>query len=211
MAEIRREQAGDVFAIRNINDRAFGRPNEGAVIEQLRGASEGLLSLVAVAQGQVVGHVLFSPVHLEAEDGREWSGTGLAPLAVLPEWQRQGIGSELVYAGLASLRQTPCPFVVVLGHPEYYPRFGFEPASRHRIRCTWDVRGEAFMILVLDERSMRGASGLARYRAEWDAATKECRADQGRDWERETSLELATSSLEGMFTDSYSDYWKPGV
>ena len=171
MAEIRREQAGDLVAIRNVNDRAFGRPNEGSVVEQLRSASEGLLSLVAVAQGQVVGHILFSPVHLEAEDGREWSGKGLAPLAVLPEWQRRGTGSELVCAGLDSLRQTLCPFVVVLGYPAYYTRFGFEPASRRRIRCTWDVPDEAFMILVLDERSMHGASGLARYRAEWDATT----------------------------------------
>jgi putative acetyltransferase len=171
VAEIRREQGGDVVAIRNVNDRAFGRPNEGAVIERLRGASEGLLSLVAVAQGQVVGHILFSPVYLEAKDGREWSGAGLAPLAVLPEWQRRGIGSELVRAGLDSLHHTLCPFVVVLGSPEYYPRFGFEPASKRRIRCTWDVPDETFMILVLNERGMRGASGLARYRAEWDAAT----------------------------------------
>jgi putative acetyltransferase len=96
---------------------------------------------------------------------------GLAPLAVLPEWQRRGIGGELVGAGLASLRQTRCPFVVVLGHPGYYPRFGFQPASRHGIRCKWEVPDEAFMILILDEGQMRGASGLAHYRDEWDAAT----------------------------------------
>jgi putative acetyltransferase len=126
---------------------------------------------VAVVEGAVVGHILFSPVRLEAADGREWSGMGLAPLAVLPEWQGQGIGSELIGAGLASLRQTQCPFVVVLGHPGYYPRFGFGPASRHGIRCKWDVPDEAFMILVLDEDQMRGASGQAHYRGEWDAAT----------------------------------------
>jgi putative acetyltransferase len=72
---------------------------------------------------------------------------------------------------LAGLRQTPCPCVVLLGHPGYYPRFGFEPASRHGIRCKWDVPDAAFMILVLDEDRMRGASGLAHYRSEWDAAT----------------------------------------
>ena len=170
MAEIRSEQPDDVAAIRNVNDLAFGRPNEGAAIQQLRGACDGILSLVAVVECAVVGHILFSPVRLEAADGREWSGMGLAPLAVLPEWQGQGIGSELIGAGLASLRQTQCPFVVVLGHPGYYPRFGFGPASRHGIRCKWDVPDEAFMILVLDEEAMRDASGLARYRPEWDAA-----------------------------------------
>ena len=84
MADIRREQPDDAAAIRNVNDRAFGRPVEGAVIDQLRGASEGLLSLVAVAEGAVVGHILFSPIRLEAEGGGERSGMGLAPMAVLP-------------------------------------------------------------------------------------------------------------------------------
>jgi len=89
LADIRREQSDDVAAIRNVNDRAFGRTVEGAVIEQLRGASEGLLSLVAVVEGAVVGHILFSPIRLEGEGGGERSGLGLAPLAVLPEWQGQ--------------------------------------------------------------------------------------------------------------------------
>lgn len=171
MAEIRPEQPEDILAIRNVNDRAFGQPNEGAVIDELRGTCEGLLSLVAVVEGQVVGHILFSPARLEAEDGGELPGMGLAPVAVLPEWQLKGIGSELIKAGLAAIRQTPCPFVIVLGHANYYPRFGFEPASKHGIRCQWDVPDEAFMILVMDPDAMRGASGLARYRPEWDAAT----------------------------------------
>ena len=171
VAEIRPERAGDIVAIRGVNDRAFGRPNEGEVIEHLRGDSDGLVSLVAVLEGEVVGHILFSSVRLEGEDGREWSGMGLAPLAVSPERQRRGIGSDLVRAGLVGLRRTPCPFVVVLGHPDYYSRFGFEAASRHGIRCKWDVPDEAFMILILDKAGLRGASGLARYRGEWDAAT----------------------------------------
>jgi putative acetyltransferase len=169
VAEIRREQPGDLAAIRNVNDRAFGRPDEGAAIERLREACEELVSLVAVVDGRVVGHILFSPTRLDTEDGGELSGMGLAPVAVLPEWQRQGIGSELVRAGLATIRQTPCPFTVVLGHPTYYPRFGFEPAARHGIRCQWDVPEEAFMLLVMDRNTMRGASGVVRYRSEWDA------------------------------------------
>ena len=170
MAEIRPEQFEDILAIRYVNDRAFGQPNEGAVVEQLRGTCGGLLSLVAEVDGQVVGYILFSPAVLELEEGGELSGMGLAPVAVLPERQNQGIGSELVTAGLAIIRGSSCPFVIVLGHADYYPRFGFERASKHGIRCQWDVPDEAFMILVMDEEAMRGASGLARYRPEWDAA-----------------------------------------
>jgi putative acetyltransferase len=96
---------------------------------------------------------------------------GLAPMAVVPGRQREGIGSRLVREGIERLRARRCPFVVVLGHPEYYPRFGFEPASRRAVRCEWDVPDEAFRILVLDEESMSGVSGLARYREEFSASS----------------------------------------
>jgi putative acetyltransferase len=168
--EIRREQPGDIPAIRAVNDQAFGQPQEGEVVDLLRTTCEGLVSFVAVAEGQVVGHALFSPTWIEADDGRRIEGMGLAPVAVLPEHQRRGIGSELVTAGLAAIRQTPCPFVIVLGHVDYYPRFGFERASRFGIRCQWDVPEEAFMIAVLDEDAIRGVSGTAFYRSEWGAA-----------------------------------------
>jgi putative acetyltransferase len=168
---IRTEQPQDIPGIRNVNDQAFGQPNEGAVVDQLRETCEGYLSLVAVVEGRVVGHVLFTPAVLEVDGGGEVPGMGLAPLAVLPELQRQGIGIELTNAGLAAVRQTPCPFVIVLGHPEYYPRFGFERASRYGIRSQYEgVPDEAFMILVLDQGALRGKSGVARYRDEFDAA-----------------------------------------
>jgi putative acetyltransferase len=169
--EIRREQPSDEAGIRAVNDLAFGRPNEGAVIDALRRSHDDLLSLVAVEDGRVVGHILFSPVQLEALDGRLIRGMGLAPLAVLPECQRRGIGGMLTSAGLDFLRKTPCPFVVVLGHAGYYPRFGFERASIHGLRCQWEVPDEAFMVIILDEGAMRGAAGIARYLSEFDAAT----------------------------------------
>ena len=171
MVETRRERPEDIPGIRNLHDRAFGRSEEGAVVDRLREVCEGRVSLVAVAEGQIVGHVLFSPVVIVTGAGREVSGMGLAPLAVLPECQRQGIGTELTRAGLAAIRQTLCSFVVVLGHPTYYPRFGFEPASRRGIRCRWDVSDEAFMVQVMDEEAMRGVSGLAHYRGEFDDVT----------------------------------------
>ncbi len=88
-------------------------------------------------------------------------------MAVLPDRQRDGIGSKLVRRGLDELRERNCPFVIVLGHPEYYPRFGFEPASKRGVRCKWEVPDEVFMILVLDEAAMAGVSGLAHYRSEF--------------------------------------------
>jgi putative acetyltransferase len=96
---------------------------------------------------------------------------GLAPLAVLPDYQGQGIGSGLVEHGLAVLRERGCPFVVVLGHPDYYPRFGFKRASAHGLASQWDgVPDEVFMVLVLDADAMAGAGGVARYRHEFDEA-----------------------------------------
>jgi putative acetyltransferase len=85
--------------------------------------------------------------------------------------RRQGVGTKLVEAGLTLLRDRRCPFVIVLGHPEYYPRFGFQPASRRGLRCSWEgVPDDAFMALVLDEDALRGASGTVRYRGKFDEA-----------------------------------------
>ncbi len=95
---------------------------------------------------------------------------GLAPMAVLPENQRQGIGSKLIKTGISKMKNRKCPFIIVVGHPDYYPRFGFEPASRYGIQSEWDVPDEAFMILVFDEDKMRGISGVAKYLPEFAEA-----------------------------------------
>jgi putative acetyltransferase len=117
----------------------------------------------------VVGHILFTPVVVES-GARSVLGMGLAPMAVLPDRQRQGIGSELVRRGLDILRERRCPFVVVVGHPEYYPRFGFERASAHNLTSQWEgMPDAAFMVLVLDAGAMTGVSGVARYREEFVA------------------------------------------
>ena len=94
---------------------------------------------------------------------------GLAPMAILPDRQRDGIGSALVEHGLRLLKDSSCPFIIVLGHPKYYPRFGFELASMYGITCQWDgVPDEAFMMIVLDEVAMEGVAGIVRYRDEFD-------------------------------------------
>ena len=124
------------------------------------------MSLVATLSGRVAGHILYSPVSI-GPDGEKIMGSGLGPMAVLSGYQRQGIGGRLIETGNQKLRETGCPFIVVLGHPEYYPRFGFKPAGRCGIQCEWDVPDNVFMVLVLDQSKMKGVSGVAKYRDEF--------------------------------------------
>jgi len=125
---------------------------------------------VAEEEGRVVGHILFTPTIIE-DEGTSLVGTGLAPLAVLPRRQGKGIGSALVRAGLDEMRMAGEPFVVVVGHPGFYPRFGFERASKYDIRCEYgEVPDEAFMIVVFDENRMQGVKGVAKERLEFAAA-----------------------------------------
>lgn len=169
VSAIRTERPADIAEIHIMNERSFGQPLEADLVDRIRQNHGDILSLVAVQGRQIVGHILFSPAVIESPEGAI-RGMGLAPMAVLPEYRRQGIGSALVRHGLGILRQRKCPFVIVLGHPTYYPRFGFELASRYGIRCEWDVPDEAFMILLFDRVRMRNASGLARYLPEFAAA-----------------------------------------
>ena len=166
MVKIRKEQPQDIPLIHQVNKRAFGQILEADLVDRLRRNCNDLLSLVAVVEDEIVGHILFSSVTVEGEETTA-EGMALAPMAVLPEYQRQGIGSKLVRAGIARLKSSDCVFVIVLGHADYYPRFGFEPASRYGVRSEWEVPDDAFMILVLNESVMQGISGVARYRPEF--------------------------------------------
>jgi putative acetyltransferase len=167
---IRDETAADVPAVRVVNEEAFGSPLEAGIVDALREACADRVSLVAERDGRVVGHILFTPVEMSSPTG-PIRGYGLAPMAVRTAWQRQGIGAALAEAGIARVRAAGAPFVIVLGHPEYYPRFGFEPASRRGVRCQWpDVPDEAFMLLVLDPERASSLGGVVRYRPEFDAA-----------------------------------------
>jgi putative acetyltransferase len=163
---VQREEPQDVPAIRYVNEQAFGGTGEANAIEALRDRGQLTLSLVAVIDNRVVGHLLFTPATIETPD-HTWPALGLAPLSVLPEYQRQGIGSALMRAGLAECARLGHERVIVLGHPNYYPRFGFVRASQYGIRCEWDAPDEAFMVLELQRGSLDGVSGVAKYQPEW--------------------------------------------
>jgi putative acetyltransferase len=166
MLLVRWERPDDLAAVRQVHERAFGRPHEADLVDALRMRGKAILSLVAVEGDRVVGHILFSPVTIESGD-RTLSALGLAPMAVLPERQRHGIGSRLVQAGLVECRNARYDCVVVLGHPAYYPRFGFVPASRYGIKSEYETPDEAFMIWALDEGVLRNREGLVRYQPEF--------------------------------------------
>jgi len=171
MIHIRDERPGDADAVRAVNDAAFDQTAEGAIVDALRASCDRLVSLVAVDDGAIVGHILFSPVSFRPQDGgAPVDGMGLAPMAVLPSHQRRGVGSMLVREGLARMRAAGVPFVIVLGHAEYYPRFGFVRASTRGVRAQWDVPDESFMLIEFAPGALPACGGTAYYRPEFDAA-----------------------------------------
>ena len=163
---IRPEQPSDEAAVRDVLLRAFDGPAEAGLVDRLRAAGAATVSLVAELEGVVVGYILFSPVEIEGAESNA-SGVGLAPMAVLPDHQRSGIGSELVRAGLARCRELGEVRVVVLGHPTYYPRFGFVPASTFGIGSEYDVPDDVFMAQELEPGALEGVRGTAHYRPEF--------------------------------------------
>ena len=165
---IRREQEQDIEGIRQVNRAAFGGEYEVDVVDQLRFNCPEILSLVAIEDKKVIGHILFSPAQIAQADGLTLLGMGLGPLAVLPERQNQGIGSALCQEGMRQMEKQGAPFVVVLGHPEYYPRFGFERASIYGVKSSFeDVPDEAFMICIFNKPAMARTRGVAHYRPEF--------------------------------------------
>lgn len=155
---IRPETASDIAQIHDVNERAFERAVEADLVDALREQATPFLSFVAEDDGAIIGHICFSPVTIDRANGQIM---GLAPMAVAPERQNQGIGSQLVRFGLDECRRAGVAAVVVLGHPEYYPRFGFRPASTVGLRSEYDVPDPVFMVLALTPDV--DLSGVARY------------------------------------------------
>lgn len=164
MVSCRCETEWDTPAIRELVIAAFGRADEADLIEIIRHSANFIpeLSLVVTHQGEVLAHLLFSLIQIETADQRV-PALALAPMAVLPEYQRQGFGSRLMEFGLGRCRELGHKIVIVLGHPEYYPRFGFQCASQFGIECGFPVPDEAFFALELVPGGLDGVKGTVCY------------------------------------------------
>jgi putative acetyltransferase len=163
--EIRQELPVDVEAVRSVHDAAFGNPGKARLVSLLREAGRAVVSLVAVIDAQVVGHILFSPVTVEhCPDG--FDALGLAPVGVLPMYQRKGVGSALIMRGLEISKENGCDAVVLVCHPDYYPKFGFLRASDYGLRNEYGVDDE-FMVLALSKSALDRVSGLVQVASEF--------------------------------------------
>jgi putative acetyltransferase len=159
---VRPEDKEDLSAIRQINREAFDTDAEANLIEALRKSNVPIISLVAEYNDKIIGHILFSEVAIDGECP-DIKICGLAPMAVLPEYQRQGIGSQLVNRGNEACRKAGFSAVVVLGHPQFYPRFSFEPSVNYKITSEFDVPDEIFMIKELQRGALVNCSGTIKY------------------------------------------------
>jgi putative acetyltransferase len=159
---IRPETPSDAPGVRLVNEAGFGRRDEADIVDRLREDVVTYLGLVAVEADRVIGHIAFSGITMEPPRPDRLA-VGLAPMAVLPQRQREGIGSALVREGLSACRRAGADLVFVLGHPTYYPRFGFEPAANFGVRCAFEVPPEAFLVLALSSNALDGVEGVAHY------------------------------------------------
>ena len=164
---IRPESPRDAAGIWALNQSAFGRDDEANLVDNLRSANAVTLSLVAKTGQVILGHILFSPMKI-TNGSQEIPAVGLGPMAVRPDFQRRGMGSNLVNTGLMTLRERGHSIVIVLGHPWFYPKFGFEPAINHGI--TWDrpVSPEVFMVQALQPGALEGVKGTAHYHSAFE-------------------------------------------
>jgi putative acetyltransferase len=172
MVVIATEVAADTISVRAVHMAAFPTPVEADLVDRLRANGRAIVSLVAREGDQVLAHLLFSPVTIHSLGSAKSDvlahGLGLAPLAVLPKFQRRGVGSTLIRAGIDRCRENGAAFIVVLGEPAYYARFGFEPASRYRLESEYNA-GDAFQVLLLEAGVLPAQGGLARYAEDFAA------------------------------------------
>jgi putative acetyltransferase len=169
MEEIRRERAADGPAVRRVLEAAFPTAAEAGLVDRLRGNGKAVIALVAEDEGQVVGHIVFSPLTIEPLAGT--MGLGLGPLAVLPDHEKHGVGRRLIQNGLAECHKWGAGFVTVLGEPDYYGRFGFESALEHGLRNEFAAK-EHFMVFELKKHGLPPRDTLIRYAREFTGMSK---------------------------------------
>ena len=168
MISIRSEKPKDYQSIYNVNKLAFNGEVEAKLVNNLR-KTKGFvpeLSLVAIKDGEVIGHILFSIVHIQT-DTKNISVLALAPMAVLPKHQKQKIGSMLLREGLKKCKELGHKAVILVGHPDYYPRFGFCPAKEKGLKLPFDAPDEAFMVYEIIPQILEGINGMVIYPPEF--------------------------------------------
>lgn len=165
---IRSETEVDYLAIRKVNDLAFKQKNESLLIDKLGFNPRfiGELSIVAVFEDEVIGHILFFPIDI-VDNAMIHDSLALAPMSVLPKFQSKGIGGQLIKYGLNAAKKLGFESVIVLGHKDYYPKFGFQPASKWNINAPFDVPDEAFMAIELVNNALVDISGVVEYPPEF--------------------------------------------
>lgn len=161
MIAIRSEEPADVAVVHSIHQSAFPTEAEARLVDRLREEEKLAFSLIAEVKGGVVGHVAFSPVSVDPQSP-EKRGLGLGPVAVLPTWQRKGIGEKLILRGIEDCRRDGYSFIVVLGEPEYYGRFGFRRASLFGLGNEYGV-DDPFMVLELRLGGLPKVPGTIKY------------------------------------------------
>ena len=159
---IREEKLIDTDSIWNINAKAFETDAEANLVNALRDSGCTFISLVAETDNKAVGHILFTPVKLTGIENK-LKLIGLAPMAVIEQHQNKGIGSKLVKAGIEHCKSKGYDAIVVLGHPSYYPKFGFVPSITYGIKSEYEVPDEAFMVLELVPNSLKNYQGVIKY------------------------------------------------
>ena len=158
---IRTEIGDDKGSIQHVHEQAFGGPAEANLVAALRAGGYLKVSLVATLNDKVVGHILFSPVIIQCAVG-SIEIMSLAPLAVLPEFQRKGIGAALVKKGIEACQTTLYSSIVVLGHPAYYTRFGFSPELARPLKSPFGD-GDSWMAMELFPGALSGVAGSVVY------------------------------------------------
>ena len=166
--KVRQETVEDIPGIRKVEEAAFGRFTEADLVDLCRQRGRAALSLVAVEAGRIMGHILFTPVSLEPAHP-VWNGLGIGPLAVLPEFQRTGIGSRLMTIGLEICRRNGCDFIVLLGDPAFYCHFGFIPGREFGLSSDYGD-GDDFQVRELTPGVLRGAKAVVKYVPEFKEA-----------------------------------------
>lgn len=167
MLSIRPEGPEDATAVSDLNRHAFETDAEARLVDELREAEPSIVSLVASLDDTIVGHILFSPVTISGA-ANDAHAVGLGPMAVLPDHQRKGIGSKLVHAGLTICGGMGARIVFVLGHPEYYPRFGFQPAASRGLQYKGEKFDPYFFVKEIEPGALADVSGMVEYHPVFD-------------------------------------------